>query len=396
MIQLARWLEQHRDTLIQAAVVELSQDEALRSQVVGSVEAFFSALIQAAELGEPAPIEGVLTKWVASRSAPTEDEPTGGIVPALALFKRVTWEQIQRLAKPNETVSLLTATDTIYTEALIHLSRLEANALLADMRRQLAEAQAYVKQLDKRKSDFVAVAAHELKTPLTVIEGYNDMLRLTLQSSGAHTGLLLEGMGNGVKRLHEIIQDMIDVSLISLDALTLNWQPVRFPSLLDALENHISDVLGQRQVELVIDRASLPQQPTYADPQRLLQVFLKVVSNAIKYTPDGGRVSVAARELPGFTDVMIEDTGIGIDPSNIAHIFDVFSSQAELSLHSSGKTKFKGAGPGLGLAIAKGIVEAHGGNIWAVSPGYDEQNCPGSTFHVMIPMRVDEALASSS
>jgi signal transduction histidine kinase len=108
--------------------------------------------------------------------------------------------------------------------------------------------------------------------------------------------------------------------------------------------------------------------------------------NAVKYTPDGGKIAVRARDLPGFTDITVEDTGIGIDPSNLPHIFDTFSALGDASLHSSGKTKFKGGGPGLGLPIAKGIIEAHGGTIWAESEGYSEQTYPGSTFHIMIPM----------
>jgi len=119
----------------------------------------------------------------------------------------------------------------------------------------------------------------------------------------------------------------------------------------------------------------------------LHQVFQKVIYNAVKYTPDNGSIVVSARELPGFTDVTVSDTGIGIAPENLIRIFDKFSSMTEVSLHSSGKVKYKGAGPGLGLAIAKGIIEAHGGSIWAESIGYDEKKLPGSIFHIMVPMR---------
>ncbi len=96
---------------------------------------------------------------------------------------------------------------------------------------------------------------------------------------------------------------------------------------------------------------------------------------------------VTARQLTGFTDIMVIDNGIGIDPENLTRIFGMFSTIGDSSLHSSSKTKFRGGGPGLGLFISKGIIEAHGGNIWAESPGYDDVACPGSTFHIMIPMR---------
>jgi signal transduction histidine kinase len=134
-------------------------------------------------------------------------------------------------------------------------------------------------------------------------------------------------------------------------------------------------------------RDNIPLQHTFGDAERLLQVLVKVVMNAIKYTSDGGQITISGRELPGFVDLMVQDEGIGIAPRDLQRIFDAFSSIGDVSLHSSGKTKFKGGGPGLGLPIAKGIVEAHGGTIWAQSAGYSETDHPGSTFHIMIPMR---------
>jgi signal transduction histidine kinase len=87
--------------------------------------------------------------------------------------------------------------------------------------------------------------------------------------------------------------------------------------------------------------------------------------------------------------VTVEDTGIGISAENQTSIFDKFGQLGRVELHSSGKTKFKGGGPGLGLPIAKGILEAHGGSLWVESPGHDETACPGSTFHMLIPARTE-------
>jgi signal transduction histidine kinase len=119
----------------------------------------------------------------------------------------------------------------------------------------------------------------------------------------------------------------------------------------------------------------------------LLQVFRNVLYNAVKYTPDGGQIGICGRKLPGFLEVIIRDTGIGIDPDDSQVIFDKFVRLGNTALHSSSKTKFKGGGPGLGLRIAKGILESHGGAIWVESDGFDEKSCPGSTFHILIPMR---------
>jgi signal transduction histidine kinase len=205
--------------------------------------------------------------------------------------------------------------------------------------------------------------------------------------SDSQSRLLLDGIGGGTKRLREIINDMIDVSLLDLKIMELHIQPVWLLHILNAAERNVTKSLGNRQVGVTIERETISVQPILADSDRLLQALEKVLMNAVKYTPDGGNVTIRGRELPGFMDIMIVDSGIGISASNLPHIFDTFSALGDASLHSSGKTKFKGGGPGLGLPIAKGIVEAHGGTIWAESDGYDEIECPGSIFHIMIPMR---------
>jgi signal transduction histidine kinase len=180
---------------------------------------------------------------------------------------------------------------------------------------------------------------------------------------------------------------MIDVSHINLNTLTLHYQPIWFHQLLETIENHMEEALSERSLDFRIEHHTFPKEKTFGDPQRLVQALHNVVTNAIKFTPDGGQITIGVRELQGFVDVIVRDTGIGIDPADLPHIFEVFSSLGEVGLHSSGKTKFKGGGPGLGLAIAKGIIDAHGGNIWAESDGYDEVTCPGSIFHIMIPIR---------
>lgn len=388
MTDLAQWLEQHLDTLIQATVDELSQDQGQKAQVIETVAAFFNSLKQAVTAQDLTPLHEQLQDWVAGRSIPIDDE-LAGLVPVLILIEEVTSEQIRQLCLPEEAVELLIEMDAVYNQAISYLSRLETNALLMDMRLELAKAKSQLDRLDKSKSDFVAVAAHELRTPITLIEGYANMLRMADTSYAEDPVLapLIEGLDSGAKRLREIIRDMLDVSLITLDMIELHLQPAWLLQIVDALERSMTQHLKERDVELVLERDTIPRKPTYGDPERLLQVLQKIVYNAIKYTPDGGRVIITARELTGFADVMIIDNGIGIAANDLPHIFNMFSSLGDSSLHSSSKTKFRGGGPGLGLFISKGIIEAHGGNIWAESPGYDEATCPGSTFHILIPMR---------
>ncbi len=388
MTGLAHWLESHLDVLIQATVEALSQDAGQKAQVTETVAAFFESLENAVNVQDLAPLYERLHDWVAGRSVPIDDD-LAGLVPVLILIEEVSSEQIRLLCPAEQAVELLIEMDAIFNQAISYLSRMETNALLMDMRLELAKAMAQLERLDKSKSDFVAVAAHELRTPITLIEGYANMLRGTDTPYKDDPVLapLLDGMESGVKRLREIIRDMLDVSLITLDMIELHLQITWLPQLIDAVERSMMSHLKERNLELVIERDTIPRRPTYADPERLLQVLQKIVYNAIKYTPDGGRVIVTARELTGFTDIMVIDNGIGISANDLPHIFNMFSSLGDASLHSSGKTKFRGGGPGLGLYISKGVIEAHGGNIWAESPGFDDVLCPGSTFHVMIPMR---------
>src|SRR5690606_28863500 len=125
----------------------------------------------------------------------------------------------------------------------------------------------------------------------------------------AQLAVLLEGIDSGTKRLREIINDLIDVSLLDLKLMELHFQPVWLQQVLNAVERSISKSLASRNLELVIDRDTIPIHPTFADPDRLLQAFQKVLMNAIKYTPDGGRITIRGRELPGFTELMVADQG---------------------------------------------------------------------------------------
>jgi signal transduction histidine kinase len=113
--------------------------------------------------------------------------------------------------------------------------------------------------------------------------------------------------------------------------------------------------------------------------------------NAIKYTPDGGKIFIHGEKIDAGSnspevEISVRDTGIGIAKENHEVVFEKFYQTGEVLMHSSGKTKFKGGGPGLGLAIARGIVEAHGGKIWLDSPGHDEKTNPGTTVYVRLPV----------
>jgi len=159
--------------------------------------------------------------------------------------------------------------------------------------------------------------------------------------------------------------------------------------MLDALCYEFDPAFHERKLTLERKDFEGNRQWIYIDSVRLSQAFRNLINNAIKYTPDGGTITIDGRTLPGFIEVTVTDTGIGISAENQAVIFEKFGQLGRVELHSSGKTKFKGGGPGLGLPIARGILEAHGGSLWTESPGHDEITCPGSTFHVLIPARTE-------
>jgi signal transduction histidine kinase len=262
--------------------------------------------------------------------------------------------------------------------------------------RQLARANTQLEKLDRAKSDFIAIASHELRTPLTVMRGYTEMLQddPTIKENGYYQKLV-SGIHGGIMRFHEIVDGMLDIAMIDNSTLNLSVNEVSLDVLLRIICNSLRDAIAERRIALTLE--SLQGLPAIqGDPEALRKVFHHLVVNAVKYTPDGGSVSIHGHRLAAGEhnligegiEIVISDTGIGIDPEFHDLIFVKFYQTGEIALHSSGKTKFKGGGPGLGLTIAKGIVEAHGGRIWVESPGHDEERCPGSKFHVVLPVRI--------
>ena len=201
--------------------------------------------------------------------------------------------------------------------------------------------------------------------------------------------MLAKGILDGSERMTDIVGSMLDVSRIDSNSLFLKKTDLHVEQVVNKVHKGFADAFKERKIKFDTEGLTkLPMVP--ADPELLQKVFHHLVMNAIKFTPDGGHVTVSGRYVNGNTppqvEVAIRDTGIGINPESHSLIFNKFYQTGEVLLHSSGKTKFKGGGPGLGLAIARGIVEAHGGRIWVESPGQDEKTNPGSVFFVALPL----------
>lgn len=273
----------------------------------------------------------------------------------------------------------------------------------------LEKSAAGLARLNRMKDSFLGLASHELKTPLTVVMGYADLLQSDLKEQlppAAHE--MVQNISNAAARLDAVIKDMIDVSKIDQKQLDLNLEQVDVNALVEETirELRFFFVLRKQEITTALDN-SLPM--IHGDRTRLLQLLSNILGNAIKFTPDGGHISVktslrylrrdpqsagfdgvfslnADKEQQAFLEITVSDTGIGIDQDDQMRIFDKFYEVGNIEEHSSGKVAFKSRGAGLGLSIAKGVAEMHGGSIWVESQGYNQSTCPGTTFHILLPI----------
>jgi len=369
---------------------KLADREGVRAGFHEVLVPFYELIKRAVETNEPVWLDSLLAEWVTTPTETQLEAVQDNLIEVLSNILIATSELAGELLTPEAAFELQSALLPVFTHAMEFISVQETNIRIQHITNELNQANSVVEKLEKSKSDFISVAAHELKTPLTLIEGYSSMLKDTLPSEDTKKTqaiLCLKGVDAGTTRLREIVDDMIDVSMIDNNLLALAFQPVWLSHIIHAIEHEFEDTVKQRKINYTLQDFPGLNEMFFADGERLYQAIRNVVTNAIKYTPDGGKIDIDGRLLPGFIELIVKDTGIGIDPEDHSRIFEKFGRLGDVSLHSSGKTKFKGGGPGLGLPIAKGIVDAHGGTVWVESEGYDEIRCPGATFHIMLPLR---------
>ena len=268
------------------------------------------------------------------------------------------------------------------------------NQELRQARRTLEKNNQELQRIDQAKSDFISIASHELRTPLTVIKGYTEML-MDDAKLDKNLKSMMKGIHEGTLRLHEVMDSMFDIAQIDARSLKPHLQPVDLSQLLKEVSLEHEKTIKQRGQYLTINLPALPL--TKADAHLLRKMFHHLIRNAVKFTPDNGWITISGHHIPsiinltnGGVELIVKDTGVGVDPNLREVIFTKFYQPGELGKHSTSKSRFKGGGAGLGLALSKGIVEAHGGRIWVESPGYDEVNFPGSQFHVILPLSKPE------
>ena len=284
------------------------------------------------------------------------------------------------------------------TNARLFADMKSLNEEIQILNQNLRRSNERLQHMDQVKSDFITIASHELRTPLTQIKGYAEILGAMVEDGSLEMdeGQRLIGfIGGATDQLESVIGAMLDVSQIDVDAMSLNLSQANLDTVLRIAIEPLANAMRERRLTLTV-RGIRNLPPIVADFQRMAQVVSNLIYNAVKYTPDGGRISISAdvlkdeHGLEKEIELVLADTGVGVDPRDHELIFEKFFRAADPQLHSTGSTKFMGAGPGLGLSIVRGIVEAHGGRIWVESEGHDPVRCPGSRFHVILPLRPEK------
>jgi signal transduction histidine kinase len=220
------------------------------------------------------------------------------------------------------------------------------------------------------KSNFMNLASHELRTPLAIIMSYAEFLRQDTQGTlSAHAARVLEA----AHRQRAIIDSMTNMNLLQLGVLGLSIAKLPCQTVLRKAYDEVRDLAEAKQQRVEL---ALPDEPIQvkADPARLSLVFVNVLDNAIRFTPSGGSIHVSVQTLPTEARVAVRDNGAGIPPGELNNIFEDYYQVEDHMTRRHG-------GLGLGLAIARGIVDLHGGRIWAESDGPNQ----GATIRIVLP-----------
>lgn len=248
--------------------------------------------------------------------------------------------------------------------------------------------------LERTKSDFINIASQELKTPLTIMSSYNELLLEDPKiAEDAILNKTTKGIQTGLKRLEEIIEEMIDVSYIESRSLQLNIETVGIKTLTNLTIDRHKQEITKKNLTISIDNlVDLPQ--IEADPVALQKFLYYLIEHAIKISPTSGEILISGQNLApgdmgfksGGVQVTVSGNNSGNESVNLDVIFTKDPDTDERVLHSREYTKFEGGSPRLGLVIAKGIIEAHRGKVWIENTEINEHNRPGRVIHFALPI----------
>ncbi len=233
-------------------------------------------------------------------------------------------------------------------------------------------ARAAAEESNRLKDEFLATVSHELRTPLTAILGWSRMLEGGLETEMAARAI--QTIKRNAKAQAQIIDDILDVSRIITGNLYLELHPIELVPVLESAINVVRPTAETKGIQI---ESNFVREPAVVsgDANRLQQVFWNLLSNAVKFTPAGGKVTLSLRQLASEVELEITDTGQGIDPGFLPFVFDRFRQADSTSTRQHG-------GLGLGLAIARQLIEIHGGNISAASDGEGK----GAAFRLRLPL----------
>ncbi|MCY6489817.1 ATP-binding protein [Leptolyngbya sp. GGD] len=237
-------------------------------------------------------------------------------------------------------------------------------------------------QANQIKDEFLAVLSHELRTPLNPILGWIKLLQSGKLDANQQRGALAT-IERNAKLQSRLIEDLLDISRIIQGKLLLNPTIVDLTQIISAAVETVRLAAAAKNIQLTL--TFNPTAPVSADPVRLQQAICNLLTNAVKFTPDGGTVTVTLRSSDHRAEIQVIDTGKGIQPNFLPRIFDSFQQE-------DGSTTRKFGGLGLGLAIVQRIIEMHGGTVQAESQGVNH----GATFIVKLPMNLQAQLSKSA
>lgn len=246
-----------------------------------------------------------------------------------------------------------------------------------------------LESMDRAKSDFMQTIISELDQPIKQISGHGKHLLAQYSGNDDQTLLALVNIGEGIKRLRNTLERLQDVALIDANDFKVEQNKVDVSEILHSLSENFAPVMRERQITCnFVHVSNLP--PVLGDRGQLYKVFYHLMENAIRYTPNKGRITIRGAYhvivengvKRGEVQITVRDTGVGISRSAQNQIFDKFYKNKPSAVAGKDDT---GGAAGLGLAIARKVVESHKGRIWVESSGHDEIKLPGSTFFVYLP-----------
>ena len=267
----------------------------------------------------------------------------------------------------------------------------EANARLAhehstlqvEKTRELEQLNTTLREANRHKDEFLAMLAHELRNPLAPILNAVQLMR-NPQLPAAQLKWAREVIERQLGHLTKLVDDLLDVSRITRGKINVNREPVELATVVARAVETVEPMLSRQRHELVVNVES---EPLYIDGDltRLTQIVGNILSNAIKYTDAGGRIQLTAGSIGKRIEIRVRDNGIGIDPAVLPDVFNLFTQSSQLN--GRGQT-----GLGIGLALAKRLVEMHGGEVQAHSDGPGK----GSEFIVRLPRQTRDSAAAAA